>query len=123
MHSAFLRQSVFCPIFIWGPLKSQPAAEAVPGKLISVALVYFPLLLAFFFSHGVGLSATTGERLGDGSLSFWWALVSGGLRVLCGYSHLFLCRPEHSWPQSQLMGRETEALGIPTVNRGRGGAQ
>lgn len=78
MRPAFLPQSVFCPVFIWGPLKSQPAAEAVPGKLISVTLVYFPLLSEFFFSHGVGLSVTTGERLGRGSLSFWRALVSGG---------------------------------------------
>lgn len=67
---------------------------------------------------------TTGERLGRGSLSFWRAPVSGGLRVLCGHSHLFLYRPEHSWPQSQLAGGETEALGILTANQREGkGAQ
>lgn len=56
MRPAFLPQSVFCPLFIWGPLKSQPAAEAVPGKLISVTLVYFPLLSEFFFPWSGALS-------------------------------------------------------------------
>lgn len=64
------------------------------------------------FSHGVGLSATTGEQSGDCSLAFWWAPVSGRLQVLCGYWHLFLPCPEHGWHWSQLMDEETEALGI-----------
>ena len=45
-------------------------------------------------SHGVGLSATTGEWLGDCSLSFWRAPVSGGLRVLCVGIGVCFCRAQ-----------------------------
>lgn len=92
MHSAFFRQSVSCPILSGGfaepaGTEASVCGDTAPGKIISVTLVYFPLQA---FSHGVRLSVTSGERLGDCSLSFWWALVSGGLLVLCGYWHLFL---------------------------------
>lgn len=52
MCFAFFWRCVFCLIFIWGPLKSQPAqkqcGDAVPGKLTTVTLVYFPLLFELF---------------------------------------------------------------------------
>lgn len=113
MHSAFLRQGVSCPIFIWGPLKSQPAAEAVPGKLISVTLVYFPLLFEFF-----PMEWGSQRQLVNG-----WVMAhchSGGHWFPEGSGCFCLCCPEHSWPQSQLMGGETEALGIPTGEPGEG---
>lgn len=55
---------------------------------------------------------------------FCWALVSGGLQGLCGYSHLFLrCPGAQLAPVSRLVDEETEALGIKIVNQGLGGAQ
>lgn len=93
VHSAFLQHRAFCSIFIWGALKSQPAQKpggsATPGKLISVTLVYFPLLFELFpMEWGSQRQLANGRAIAR--CSFWRAPVSGGLRVLCGYSHLSL---------------------------------
>lgn len=123
MCPAFFWGHVFCLIFIWGPLKRQLAqkrgGDTVPGKLISVAVVYFPLLVRLFpWSGALSDNWQTVGRL--------LIVILVGTGVRRAPSALWVSAFVSEMPRAQLalvpVKEETEALGIKTVKQGWGGA-